>query len=511
MNKVIVSLLVAAALISCEHDDAPVETTTNVSFVVNGTGLGAGRIAGLTPEKVVVSIEDKDGKVILDNKTFNLVAKENSYETEVIVLSTGDYRVTKYIVVSGKSAAYVTPRSGSVKAEMIDKPLPFDFTVTASNENSVAPKIIGVSSQDNPRHFGYNDFGYEIPDGGTEDSWYNVRIKIEMIVGEIYYQNLDAFVRVIGFNEEGDIKWGQTYIYTGPEANDVAVKNGFHHYTIEVEKWDKTLAQSYSAASLMELRVREGQVPTTQVFQTDIEPKRVASATSSFTKDLNGAKVLMPVSRVNYEYKLDGRVSSIDYETWSENLQKFVNSSESLFYYEGARVQKIVNIDIKTDAIQSEDHYTYDVNGDVTHIQHKDNNGITTEVDLEHLYTDRVVRAKYRLSNGSGFDYEFINQYGSLKSDKTTRGGQLCSEATYTSDKSINPLKHLGYVDYLMRNYSASNKVTESANYVGCSFPALIPERYSYVYNDYGYPVRATTHYKGTDSVNEVEYTYYQD
>lgn len=511
MKKVIVSLLAAIALISCGQDETPMETTAKVSFVVNGSGLGAGRVAGLTPEKLVVSVEDKSGKVIFENKTFNLKASDNSYRTDVVILAAGEYRVTKYLVVSGQSAAYVTPRTGSIKAELIDKPLPFEFTVVASNESIVAPKIIGISSKDNPQHFGYHDFGYEIPGGETEDSWYDVRVKIEMIVGKLYYQNLDAIVRVIGFDENDEIAWGQTYIYTGPEANNVSVKDGFDHYTIEVEKWGKTLAQTYTSESLKALRVREGEVPVTQVFQTDIEPERLATATTYWTKEVNGETILVPTTKASYEYKADGRLTSIYYERWSEEDQTFVDDTESLFHYDGKdKVQKIVTYDLSTNTAISEDVYTYNDEGYVTHIQHK-GEGVTTEVDIEHLYSDRLVKAKYRLSNGNGFEYEFINQYGSVKSDKTTRGGALCSEATYTSDKSINPLRHLGYTDYLMRNYSISNRLTESANYVGCSFPSLIAERYSYVYNDYGYPVRATTHFKGTNSVTEVEYTYRQD
>lgn len=511
MKKVMVSLLavivaITAALVmfSCDQDDTPVDVIGSVSFVVNGSGLGAGRMAGITPEKVVVSVEDKDGKTIFDNKVLELESTLHGYETEKLPFDKGEYRITKYLVISGTTVTYATPRTGADKADLIDKPLPFDFSVIASNENPVAPTIIGISSQDLPQQFGYTDFGYDLPDSPGEDP-INVRFKLEMILGGVYYQNVDATYVVKAFDENNTEKWRQNFEYTGPEPNDFKIKDGFHRYTVEVNKWGKTLSQVFTRASLWDGRVREGVVPTTYVFQAHVEPKKVASTITWWSKVVNGETVYVPISKTTYEYQ-NGSVSTIRNYTWSENNEAFVDQSHSEFTYEGKNVKQILTYLAGSTAVYSEDNYTYDAEGYASHIQHKGET--TTEVDLEHLFGDRLVKAKYRLSNGGGFDYEFQNQYGSMKSDRTTKGSQLCSEATYTSDKNINPLKHLGYTDYLLRNYSISNRLTESASYVGCAFPSLVAEQYSYIYDEDGYPLKSTTHFKGTVSTTVVEYAY---
>jgi hypothetical protein len=73
----------------------------------------------------------------------------------------------------------------------------------------------------------------------------------------------------------------------------------------------------------------------------------------------------------------------------------------------------------------------------------------------------------------------------------------------------INPLKHLGYMDFLFRNYSVSNKIAEQVNYLNCGFPTLIPESYTYEYDAQGYPLKATTHYTSGTFRMETRYFYH--
>jgi len=391
---------------------------------------------------------------------------------------------------------------------LIDKPLPFDFTVIAGKENSVTPRIVGISSQDSPQTFGYSDFGYDLPNADPQLDWMFVRVKLEMILGGIYYQNIDADFTVRGFDEADNQVWVQNFVYTGPETNDLKIKDGLHHYKLEGRKWGKVLSLMYNRASLFEGRVREGVVPTTLVFQAQVEPKKVASYVTSLSKTINGVTTMVPANKVEHEYQ-DGRIHVIKNYTWNTDDKKFVDESHSEFIYEGTVLKKIVSYLAGQAHPYSEDNYTYDESGYATHIQHKGFGvGITTEVDLSHQFGDRVVKATYRNTNGTGFEYEFVNQYGNMKSDRTTRGSELCSEGTYSTDKNINPLKHLGYTDYLFRNNSISNTLMESANYLACAFPSLVVDRHTYVYDEYGYPLKATTYYKGVSTVSKVEYTY---
>ncbi|MEJ0032553.1 MAG: hypothetical protein WDO15_20335 [Bacteroidota bacterium] len=344
--------------------------------------------------------------------------------------------------------------------------------------------------------------------GSEAQEWINVRVRLEITVGGVYYPNIDAIYTVHGYDEADTEVWSQDYNYIGPEGNDLRIKVGFHHYKIETEKWGKTLTQLYSAASLYERRVREGEVPVTQAFQTDVQPKRVASTVTSFTRIQHGEVVTEPSTKTEYEY-INGRIDIIRTSVWSTEGQHFIDQNKSEFTYSGNLVKKIVTYYADNQSGYVEDNYTYDADGNATHIQHKPSgNNITSDVDLVYSGGGRKVNAVYKFSNGTGFEYEVVNQYGSNKSDKTTRYGELCSNGAYTYDKNINPLGLLGYVDYLFRNYSISNKLTEDVDYVGCAFPSLVPEWYSYVYDADGYPLTQETHYRGTNLTMTVEYNY---
>jgi hypothetical protein len=76
------------------------------------------------------------------------------------------------------------------------------------------------------------------------------------------------------------------------------------------------------------------------------------------------------------------------------------------------------------------------------------------------------------------------------------QAGQICNTGTYKYDKNINPLRHLGYLDFDLQNWSANNKLTEDVHYKACGFPTLIPLKHDYTYDPDGYPVRKITTYK---------------
>lgn len=504
-----VSIIAALALIGCKDDETPVNEGGNVSFVVSGSGLGAGRKAGIMPEKLVVSVEDEDGRAVFNDRVLDLTSSDHGFVTAIFPFGKGTYRVTKYLVISGETATWATPKAGAQKASLISQPLPLEFTVTPNELNEITPNIVGISSQDVPQNFGYSDFGYNLPEDPSSAEWMSVRVKLEMTLGSVFYPNIDADFTVKAYNEANVEMWKQDFRYIGPEANDLKIKNGFHHYTFEAKKWGKVLTQTFLMQGLWDSRVREGVVPTTYVFQATTEAKKIASyITSSIGADGDGG-IKIPVNKVTHVYE-NGRISRINYSTWVKLEARFVDQSHSEFIYEGNKVKRIVTYNAGEAAKYTETTYTYDAEGYASHIQHKslESGGITTDVELSHLYGDRLVKAVYSLSNGTGFEYEFENKYGNMKSDKTTRGAQLCSLVNYTSDKNINPFKHLGYTDYLLRNYSVSNRLTEDAVYVGCAFPSRVAESYDYLYDQDGYPLRATTNYKGTSAKTEVEYTY---
>jgi hypothetical protein len=500
-----IAILALLAIVSCNQDDSPIDPNGSVAFAVNAGGPEAGKNVSLIPEKLVVSVEDINGKTIFDNKVVTLVQTSRGYTTEGFQLASGDYRVTKYLVISGTEATYAAPKSGAQKASLVDRPLPFDFTVVASRESTVTPTLVGISSEDTPQIFGYGDFGYSTP--GESQEWISVRVKLEVIVGDIYYPNVDGAYTVHAFDESNTEVWTEDFDYVGPGANDLRIQNGFDHYTIEAKKWGTTSQQVYSRASLHEVRVSEGEVPVTQVFQIKVQPKRVSSTVSSWTHIANGQTITEPNSKTEYEYT-DRRISGIKSYVWAADSKSFVIQTTSEFLFVGNKLQQIVTRDASDPSNHLEDNYTYTAEGNLSHIQHKPTGGVTVDVDLVYSDGGRSTRAVYKFSNGSSFEYELLTQFGSNRSDKTTRYGELCSTGSYTYDKNVNPLAHMEYTDYLFRNYSISNRITENVDYIGCAFPSLVAESYAYDYDEDGYPLRQETRYKSTSVKSSVEYTY---
>lgn len=123
--------------------------------------------------------------------------------------------------------------------------------------------------------------------------------------------------------------------------------------------------------------------------------------------------------------------------------------------------------------------------------------GVNTEADFAYIPETNTIEVTYSFSNGSSFKYEFEYLSGNILQDKTTSGSSLCNEGMFTYDSHNNPLHGLGYVDFYLRDFSVNNRLTERVEYTGCSFPSLVPEFYSFEYNDDEFPKVITTYYKG--------------
>jgi hypothetical protein len=204
-----------------------------------------------------------------------------------------------------------------------------------------------------------------------------------------------------------------------------------------------------------------------------------------------------PQMKVTYEYNNDGSVNKYTVFTYDPDAGSLQELRYFTFSYVNNRVDKI-NGFMTGEATPYVDYaYAYLADGSVSKISEKNlAAGINSEAIFSYDGSDNSVKVAYTFSNGGSFEYEFFHEGGNIVSDKTTKGSQLCSDGEYSYDQHINPFNNLGYVDYLLTNVSANNKLTEDVNYVACAFPSLVPESYTYEYDDKGYPIVVTTFYK---------------
>ncbi len=204
-----------------------------------------------------------------------------------------------------------------------------------------------------------------------------------------------------------------------------------------------------------------------------------------------------PQTKVTYEYNSEGRVTKYTVFTYNSDLGSLQELNNFVFAYVNNRVDQIKGYFTGKDIPHVEYSYEYLADGRVSKISEKNTAaGVNSVANFSYDAADNSVKVAYTFSNGGSFDYEFFNNGGNILSDKTTKGSQLCSDGEYTYDQHINPFNNLGYVDYSLTNVSANNKLTEDVNYVACAFPSLVPESYTYEYDEKGYPTIVTTFYK---------------
>ncbi len=209
-----------------------------------------------------------------------------------------------------------------------------------------------------------------------------------------------------------------------------------------------------------------------------------------------------PQLKVTYEYNSSGKLSKSRVSSYHPDLKSFDELRHVDFIYSDNGLSKIVGY--LPDEINPYLEYTYEYFSDGRVSKIKETNtsiGINSEANFAYDQTNQSTKVSYTFSNGGSFEYEFHVSDGNVVTDKTTRGSQLCSDGQYTYDDGINPFKNLGYTDYLLTNLSANNKVSENINHINCSFPSVIPESYSYEYDDRGYPTLITTFYKSGSNV----------
>jgi len=204
-----------------------------------------------------------------------------------------------------------------------------------------------------------------------------------------------------------------------------------------------------------------------------------------------------PQMKVTYEYNSDDRITKYTVFSYDPNAASLKELRYFVFTYVNNNVDKIKGYLPDVSVPYVDYSYEYFPDGTVSKISEKNSGtGINSQASFSYDDIGNSVKVAYTFSNGGSFEYEFFRDGGNIVSDKTTKGSQLCSDGEYTYDEHVNPFNNLGYVDYLLTNVSANNKLTEDVNYVACAFPSLIPETYVYEYNEKGYPAIVTTFYK---------------
>ncbi len=165
-NLVYMLLLLVVGFASCKKDN----DNENESQGTIQLGLGLAqqqsklksKTSNETPATIVITIADTKGKVAIESKKIALFNMNGSYLSEPLSLKTGDYKITKFLVLnSSDSVIYATPLNGSKLAYLVKTPLPIAFSISKDNVTKVVPEVLSVKNT-KPEDFGYNSFSFDV-------------------------------------------------------------------------------------------------------------------------------------------------------------------------------------------------------------------------------------------------------------------------------------------------------------------------------------------------------------
>ncbi|MEM8506619.1 MAG: hypothetical protein AAF717_02265 [Bacteroidota bacterium] len=131
---------------------------------IESTRVPDGKFQTLEPAFALISIVDASDDAIYTRERFGLSENEGKFETDPIVLDTGTFTITEFIVLDANDVVIsLVPKAGSALAVFTDTTLPFEFTVVEEQRNVTATDNIvaaGLTAID----FGYGELDLSFPE-----------------------------------------------------------------------------------------------------------------------------------------------------------------------------------------------------------------------------------------------------------------------------------------------------------------------------------------------------------
>lgn len=177
MKHTLYLLLFSILFISCSSDDEQVQQEENTPLKIEGRqafsidfkevtvqNSSNKTVNALVPAYVLISINDKNGEIILTREKIAINIVNDKYVTEEISLEVDTYSLTEFIVVDTDNVVVsLAPKVNSVLSQFIENTLPFNFTVETDKSSVVSIENMdakGYTSFD----FGYDELSLIIPE-----------------------------------------------------------------------------------------------------------------------------------------------------------------------------------------------------------------------------------------------------------------------------------------------------------------------------------------------------------
>src|SRR4051812_33537450 len=109
LTKSFLAFTLVLIAFSCREDEV-ITTKVLISFGIEQKDIESGRLKSEVPSSLVVSVTKTDGTPVFENKKLALLQFGSGYITEGVELATGNYKITKFLVLNSMDkVVYATP------------------------------------------------------------------------------------------------------------------------------------------------------------------------------------------------------------------------------------------------------------------------------------------------------------------------------------------------------------------------------------------------------------------
>lgn len=158
------SCIIVLLVSSCEEEPKE-QKEQPVQFTFNGQEPDEnGRLAELSDARaVVISVVNSSGETVLNMEKLDVFKLDGTYTYDKFIskpvsLTPGNYELTDFLVVDeDNNVIYVAPKEGSDNAQLVNNPLPIEFSVTANELNEFSIAVVDATS-DPVESYGYTTF-----------------------------------------------------------------------------------------------------------------------------------------------------------------------------------------------------------------------------------------------------------------------------------------------------------------------------------------------------------------
>lgn len=467
----------------------PSGTSSNVfRFTLDSLPDGTGTVGELY---AIVTITNAQNDTVLTNK--KLVLRHNDkYVSDSIALPAGTYRVINFLIVTENNITrFVTPVAASIKASLVQKPLPVFFTLPNRTATNVQMEVARVSTGDAPELFGYPNGSFNNPPvGEPEDPNATLQIVVHPVIkiGDVIYDSVPVSFALTTWNKTGN----ETTIVGSwePGKNKVTLLKSAIKNRLQVSKWGIR-----DEITLQKADIQEG---TTYTLGGSRTAKKLSSVLIYKLED----DAYKPETRELYEYGESGRLNRILYQKKRPDNSPYTAMTET-FHYNGNG--KIDNVDQynETNSLLSTTTFSYDQQDKIRHMEQRES-GNETKADVTYMAGsgNTGISGKY----GITILYHYSQHYYTMAYNMEFVGGNNVQDGAITShhssdlgvyqyDFNINPYVHLNRPDLYLSQFSKNNVTVVQKTYSNMG-PAVVPYDCVYTYDADGYPKEVVKSYK---------------